>query len=81
MVLKTFLELCCQWRSVFPQVGIGQAQVRSTQSAPRQPDFAVAAYSMLFLQNYSCLDLVVPMNIFRFPNGEKKHDVLRALIW
>lgn len=30
-------------------LGIGQAQVRSTQSVPRQPAFAVAAYSMLLL--------------------------------
>jgi hypothetical protein len=30
-------------------LGVGQAQVRSAQSVPRQPAFAVAAYSALLL--------------------------------
>ena len=30
-------------------LGVGEAQVRSTQSVPRQPAFVVAAYSMLLL--------------------------------
>jgi len=38
-------------------LGVGQAQVRSKKSVPRQPAFAVAAYSMLLL---ACLNVFGP---------------------
>jgi hypothetical protein len=34
--------------------GVGQAQVRHRQSVPRQPAFAVAAYSLLLLASLQC---------------------------
>jgi hypothetical protein len=35
-------------------LGVGQAQVRSTQSVPRQPAFVVAIYSVILLAAISC---------------------------
>ena len=35
-------------------LGVGEAQVRSTQSVPRQPAFVVAIYSLLLLAAISC---------------------------
>ena len=37
-------------------LGIGQAQVRSKNSVPRQPAFVVAAYSTLLLPGIKCFD-------------------------
>lgn len=36
-------------------LGVGQAQVRSPQSVPRQPAFAVAVYALILLAALSCL--------------------------
>lgn len=37
-------------------LGVGQAQVRSTHSVPRQPAFVVAAYSALLLAGIKCFE-------------------------
>jgi len=37
-------------------LGVGQAQVRSKRSVPRQPAFVVAAYSALLLAGIKCYD-------------------------
>lgn len=51
-------------------LGIGQAQLRSKRSVPRQPAFVVAAYSALLLAGIKCFedkrgDIFIPLPLWR----------------
>lgn len=53
-------------------LGVGQAQVRSPESVPRQPAFAVAAYSLLLLAALRQFGPGRPLDCVALPKWRKK---------
>ncbi len=60
-------------------LGVGQAQVRSAQSVPRHPAFAVAAYSLLLLAALKSFGPGRPDNFIALPKWRKNARRASAL--
>ncbi len=60
-------------------LGVGQAQVRSAQSVPRHPAFAVASYSMLLLAGLQSFGPGRPDNFMALPKWRKSARRASAL--
>jgi hypothetical protein len=60
-------------------LGVGQAQVRSAQSVPRHPAFAVASYSMLLLAGLKSFGPGRPDNFMALPKWRKSARRASAL--
>lgn len=60
-------------------LGVGQAQVRSAQSVPRHPAFAVASYSMLLLAGLRSFGPGRPDNFMALPKWRKSARRASAL--
>jgi len=53
-------------------IGVGQAQVRSSQSVELVPAFAVASYSMLLLASAQCRGFAATEPVFQVPKWRRK---------
>lgn len=60
-------------------LGVGQAQVRSAQSVPRHPAFAVASYSLLLLAGLQSFGPGRPDNFMALPKWRKSARRASAL--